>query len=251
MSDSLNNFVKEGQDYNGIHLYDVAVVIDQGDRLRVNYLTVSTVPWVTGETRFIPVNPLAANMIKDYMQQGKEVYIDKDWGLSGKEVIPSVIKTNTSTDLNGYKKRAYSFIKSFINPMMANVHASTIYGFITLNTKFLEKGIVFSETNKSLKYIEIMDMSSDLADANKPEESDELMADLEKYIEYKDVLDRSNFIWNESEKYILKIEEINEEDFSELTVGDNIQTPLLQAKKEIDQIVKEFQSKIFTLNNLK
>lgn len=243
--------VKTDQEYNGIHIYDVAVVSDQGDTLKVSYLTVSTVPWVTGETKFIPVNPLAANMIRDYQQQGKEVYIAKDWGLSGKEVTPSVISTNTSTDLNGYKRRAYSFIKSFINPMMANVHASTIFGFITLNNKFLEKGIVFSETNKSLKYIEIMDMASDMADANKPEESDELMTDLENYIEYKDTLSRSNFIWNESEKYISKIEEVDESDFINIIIGEETHSPLLQAKKQIDSIVKEFQTKIFTLNNLK
>ena len=88
MEAKYTNYIKEGQDYNGIHLYDVAVVRDQGDTLKVDYLTVSTVPWVTGETKFIPVNPLAANMIKDFMQQGKEVFIAKDWGLSGKEVIP-------------------------------------------------------------------------------------------------------------------------------------------------------------------
>ncbi len=248
MENNQNTFIKEGQDYNGIHLYDVAVVKDQGDVLRVDYLTVSTVPWVTGETGFIPVNPLSANIIKDFQQQGKEVYIAKDWGLSGKEVLPDCISTNISTDLDGYKKRAYSFIKSFINPMMANVHASTIYGFITLNAKFLEKGIVFSETNKSLKYIEIMDTASDMED---PNESDELMTDLEKYIEYKDVLDRSNFIWNESEKYMIKVEEVDESDFTDLTIGDQTQSALLQAKKQIDTIVKEFQHKILTLNNLK
>lgn len=248
MDNKTQNFIKEGQDYNGIHLYDVAVVKDQGDSLRVVYLTVSTVPWVTGETGFIPVNPLSANIIREYQQQGKEVYITKDWGLSGKEVLPDCISVNTSTDLDGYKKRAYSFIKSFINPMMANVHASTIYGFITLNNKFLEKGIVFSETNKSLKYIEIMDAASDMED---PEESDALMTDLEKYIEYKDTLDRSNFIWNESEKYMVYIEEVDESDFVDLVIGEETQTALLQAKKKIDTIVKEFQHKILTLNNLK
>lgn len=246
MSEAIKN-VKEGFDYNGIHLYDVAVVKELDTVLQVVYLTVSTVPWVTGETNFIPVNPLSANVIRDYIQQGKEVYIDKNWMHQGKEVLPGSIQTNISTDLDGYKKRAYSFIKSFINPMMANVHASTIYGFITLNNKFLERGIVFSEENKSLKYIEIMDDASEQEDPNK---SEEIMSNLEQYIEYKDILDRSYFIWNESEKYMLRIEEIAEDDFTDHN-DETIGTALLQAKKTIDSIVKEFQQKILTLNNLK
>jgi hypothetical protein len=142
---------------------------------------------------------------------------------------------------------------------MARVHASTIYGFITLNNKFLEKGIVFSEENRSLKYIEIMEKAEELEeDQTNPNgelQSEEIMSDLERYIEYREVLDRSNFIWNESEKYITMIEEITPNDFESLeetkTTEKTEESKLIQAKKEIDRLTQEFENKITSLNNLK
>ena len=91
-----------------------------------------------------------------------------------------------------------------------------------------------------------MERSEELADSN-PAVSEELMNDLEKYIEYREVLDRANFIWNESEKYCDQVNEIHEMDFVD-TEGFPAEN---QAKTEIDKVVNEFQVKIRTLNNLK
>lgn len=250
-------FTKRDQDYSGLHIYDVVSVMDTGEHFKVNYTTVSTIPWVySGEEKdknqFLPINPICVNLINQSLYQGKEVYIEKNWQNYGKEVLPDSIKMNIVTDLNGYKRRAYSFIKSFINPMMARVHASTIYGFITLNNKFLEKGIVFSEENRSLKYIEIMERADELSEEDTPDgelKSEEIMSDLERYIEYREILDRSNYIWNESEKYINLIEDIQEDDFE-----FDLESPedkLTLAKKEVDNLTREFEDKINSLNNLK
>lgn len=240
--------------YQDIHVYDIAKVIDVGDtnptyKYRVEYITQSTIPWSANENinnNFIPLNPAASDLIRQLMNSGKEVYITRDWNQLSNEVLIVHIASNPVSDLFAYKRRASSFIKSFINPMMASAHASIVYGFTTLNNKFIEHGLVFSEKTRSLKIIKVMDISEELEETN-PELSKELMDDLEQYIEYKDILARTNFIWNESEKYIKKIDTIivsNQEDQTD----DSL---LQKAKEQIDDIVSEFQNKIRTLNNLK
>ncbi len=234
--------------YQDLLIYEVAKVREIGSdqKVLVEYVTVSTIPWSSGEVNYLPLNSSAADAIRDAQIKGKEVFISKDWNLVSNEVLISNIEINPKIDLMVYKRRAINFIKAFINPMMASVHASIIYGFTTLNNKFIENGFVFSEETRTLKYIEIMERSEELAETN-PTLSEELMNDLEKYIEYREVLDRANFIWNESEKYCDSVNEVHEMDFvdTEEFPAEN------QAKSQIDTIVNEFQTKIRTLNNLK
>lgn len=234
--------------YQDLLIYEVAKVRETGsdNKLLVEYITVSTIPWSSGETNYLPLNSSSADAIRDAQIKGKEVYILKDWNKLSNEVLLSSIEINPNINLNIYKRRAINFIKAFINPMMASVHASVIYGFTTLNNKFIENGFVFSEETRTLKYIEIMERSEELADIN-PSLSEELMNDLEKYIEFKEILSRANFIWNESEKYCDLINEIHEMDF----VDTEEHTAENQVKIQIDKVVNEFQTKIRTLNNLK
>lgn len=234
--------------YQDLLIYEVAKVREIGSdqKLLVEYVTVSTIPWSSGEVNYLPLNSSTADAIKDAQIKGKEVYISKDWNVISNEVLITSIEINPKVDIMSYKRRATNFIKAFINPMMASVHASIIYGFTTLNNKFIENGFVFSEETRTLKYIEIMERSEEVADTN-PDLSEELMADLEKYIEYREILDRTNFIWYESEKYCDMVNEIHPMDFvdTEEFTAEN------QAKSQIDKVVNEFQIKIRTLNNLK
>lgn len=223
------------QNYNDMIIYEVAKVKDIGQKYFVEYVTISTIPWVASNlneaTIFLPLNPLASEKIRDAHRLGQDVYIEKEWNKYSNEVILPSLEINPVMDLETYKRRANGFIKAFINPIMASVHASVVYGFTTLNNKFIEMGFVFSEENRTLKYIEILDKTDELEETN-PELSAALQNDLEKYIEYREILDRSNFVWNESEKYIEKISKQTE-------------------KEMVDDLVLEFQHKINTLNNLK
>ena len=248
MSTQTNKEINYSGFYQDLLIYEVAKVREIGSeqKVLVEYVTVSTIPWSSGEVNYLPLNSSAADAIRDAQIKGKEVFISKDWNLVSNEVLISNIEINPKINLMVYKRRAANFIKAFINPMMASVHASIIYGFTTLNNKFIENGFVFSEETRTLKYIEIMERSEELAETN-PTLSEELMNDLEKYIEYREVLDRANFIWNESEKYCDLVNEVHEMDFvdTEEFPAEN------QAKSQIDTIVNEFQTKIRTLNNLK
>lgn len=231
------------QNYANMLIYEVAKIKEVGltDKVLVSYITTSTIPWVSENYKdidsFLPLHPLAADIIRDAHQNGEQVYILKDWNKNSNEVLFTSVERNPITNLENYKLRAIGFIKSYINPIMANVHASIIYGFTTLNNKFIEKGYVFSEENKTLKYIEIIEKSEEILENENIDPqiaqnlSDELTNDLEKYIEYREILDRSNFAWVESEKYVAKIKE-------------------QEQKEDIDIIVNEFQIKINALNNL-
>lgn len=234
--------------YSDMIIYEVVKIKDTGSRFYVEYITTSTLPWTneSSNNEFLPCNPLAAEAIREAHRKGKDVYIQKNWNEFSKEVLVTSLEINNVIDLTGYKRRAKAFIKSYINPIMASVHASVVYGFTTLNNKFIERGYVFSEQNKSLKYIAIMEDSDNLLDSDKMEDQkigNELMEDLELYIEYKEILDRSNFVWNLSEKYLDKIDSVQIKEYNE--TGER------EAKEIIDSISKEFQHKINSLNNLK
>lgn len=219
-----------------IKIFDTACVSDSDEKYLVKYVSVSSLNWaVLGDTKgiYLPLNSAAADIIKEKLNEGKDVYISKDWNINGEsEVLPFHVTFNNITDLQGYKRRAMSFIKRLIHPQMANVNASIIYGFNVINNKFLEAGIVFSEENRSLKYIEVMEKADELENEGQPEIAEEFMALLERYIEYREVLDRSYFAWDLSEEYCRKVEEETE-------------------KEVVDTVVKEFVTKVETLNNLK
>ena len=249
----IKNDLNLKQFYQDLVVYEVAKVIDMGEKYLVKYITESTINWdEVQDDSFIPLHPLSAETIREAHRFGKEVYIAKNWDNFSKEVLVASLEVNNITDLDGYKRRASGFVKSFINPMMASVHASIIYGFTTLNNKFIERGYVFSEENKTLKYIEIIEKSEEILESELDPQiaqnlSEELMSDLEKYIEYKEVLDRTNFIWNESEKCLAKIYEVPEPNENSSTIEKEI----FDCKCKIDDIVKAFQIKINNLNNLK
>ena len=253
-----------GQFYQDLIVYEVAKVIDTGNNFLVKYITESTINWTDelDQMDFIPVHPIAAEAIREAHRAGKNAYINKDWSEFSKEALITSIEINPITNLDGYKKRAAGFIKSFINPIMSSVHASIVYGFTTLNNRFIEKGYVFSEENKTLKYIEIIEKSEEVIEAGEQGKidpqiaqnlSDDLMNDLEKYIEYNEILSRTNFVWNESEKYIAKIYEVVVEEAEEVGVDaqDDASDKEFEAKQKIDTLVKDFQIKINNLNNLK
>ena len=212
----------------------VSEVIGQ-DKYLVNYISVSSLNWAVLEERagiFLPLNSGSADLIREKLNEGKDVYIDKKWNDNNEsEVMPYFITTNNITDLEGYKRRAMSFVSRSMHPQMAKVNAAVIYGFNVINNKFLEAGIVFSEENRSLKYIEVIE-KADILEEEKPEIAEELMLLLERYIEYREILDRSYFAWELNESYLTKIEE-------------------QKTKEDVDTVIKDFITQVDTLNNLK
>lgn len=246
---------------NTLKIFDTAAVSDYSDlKYRVNYISISSINWVVVErtVNHLPLSSSAADIIRQKLNEGKEVFIDKNWNEASKEVLPFHITFNDITDLEGYKRRARSFVKRFIIPQMAEVNASVIYGFNVINNKFLEAGVVFSEKNRSLKYIEVMEKADEADENGHPEIAESLMNLLEQYIEYRETLDRSYFIWDLSEKYCKKIDDVVLKVFSpeeyellldkETASEDNI---LYLAKSNIDTIVREFTQTVDSLNNLK
>lgn len=178
----------------------------------VSYISTSNFQWITGEDikNFLPINSLTKEIIKQRLDKGHDVFIRKDWNQESNEVLPVHVSYVERPNLQNYLRRIVSFVNGFIQAPMANTNAAVIYGFNVLNNKFIENGFVFSEQNRSLKYIDIMDRAEELEsqEPNGPELSEELMKDLEKYIEYRNILDRTYFIWNLKEELLDKLKEL-------------------------------------------
>lgn len=177
-----------------------------------SYISTSNFQWITGEDikNFLPINSLTKEIIKQRLDKGHDVFIRKDWNQESNEVLPVHVSYAERPNLQNYLRRIVSFVNGFIQAPMANTNAAVIYGFNVLNNKFIENGFVFSEQNRSLKYIDIMDRAEELEsqEPNGPELSEELMKDLEKYIEYRNILDRTYFIWNLKEELLDKLKEL-------------------------------------------
>ena len=182
------------------------------DHYIVSYISTSNFQWITGEDikNFLPINSLTKEIIKQRLDKGHDVFIRKDWNQESNEVLPVHVSYAERPNLQNYLRRIVHFVNGFIQAPMANTNAAVIYGFNVLNNKFIENGFVFSEQNRSLKYIDIMDRAEELEsqEPNGPELSEELMKDLEKYIEYRNILDRTYFIWNLKEELLDKLNEL-------------------------------------------
>ena len=211
-----NNFYSEFKTFPVAKVKEItSPTIAESEWYLVEYITTSVMHWTIGQSKelYCELSSAVKDRIEIAMSKGYDVYIQKNWRDYSNEVLLNQISINNKTSLNNYVRRATSFIKSYINPQMSQVHASVIYGFTTLNNKFLEKGFVFSEDTRQLKYIDIMERASELEeealseDDPKIEEADKLMQDLEKYIEYRDILQRSYFAYDLTEHYIKRIED--------------------------------------------
>ena len=182
------------------------------DHYIASYISTSNFQWITGEDikNFLPINSLTKEIIKQRLDKGHDVFIRKDWNQESNEVLPVHVSYVERPNLQNYLRRIVHFVNGFIQAPMANTNAAVIYGFNVLNNKFIENGFVFSEQNRSLKYIDIMDRAEELEsqEPNGPELSEELMKDLEKYIEYRNILDRTYFIWNLKEELLDKLKEL-------------------------------------------
>ena len=182
------------------------------DHYIASYISTSNFQWITGEDikNFLPINSLTKDIIKQRLDKGHDVFIRKDWNQESNEVLPVHVSYAERPNLQNYLRRIVYFVNGFIQAPMANTNAAVIYGFNVLNNKFIENGFVFSEQNRSLKYIDIMDRAEELEsqEPNGPELSEELMKDLEKYIEYRNILDRTYFIWNLKEELLDKLKEL-------------------------------------------
>ena len=192
--------------------YDAVKITDYDETYYiVLYVSSSNFQWITGEDikSFLPINSLTKDIINSRLSKGHDVFIKKDWEMEANEVLPIHLTFDDRPNLQNYLRRAVSFINGFIQEPMANTNAAVIYGFNVLNNKFIEQGFVFSEKNRSLKYIDIMDRADELEETQ-PEISDELMKDLEKYIEYRNILDRTYFIYNLKEELLDKLKELSQ-----------------------------------------
>ena len=192
--------------------YDAVKITDYDETYYiVLYVSSSNFQWITGEDikSFLPINSLTKDIINFRLSKGHDVFIKKDWEMEANEVLPIHLTFDDRPNLQNYLRRAVSFVNGFIQEPMANTNAAVIYGFNVLNNKFIEQGFVFSEKNRSLKYIDIMDRADELEETQ-PEISDELMKDLEKYIEYRNILDRTYFIYNLKEELLDKLKELSQ-----------------------------------------
>ena len=221
---TMNQIKQTNPFYKEFKVFPVAKIAKEGDKIRIEYLTMSSSNFSSGidTSELIPVNSAAKEMIEMNLNKGNTIYLDPNYLTINDqpEILPIHLSINTDTSLTAYAKNCYSFIKAHINPQMASAHASVVYGFITLNNKFLEQGFVFSEERKSLVYLDILDKCNDLKEESEKFQeidqeravkldtlSDELLQDLENYISYADILKRSNFCWTLSEDHIAKIED--------------------------------------------
>lgn len=194
-------------------VYDSVKIENYSDEHYIaSYITTSHIQWITGEDlqNFLPINSLTKEIIKQRLDKGHDVFIRKDWNKESNEVLPVHVSYAERPSLQNYLRRIVYFVNGFIQAPMANTNAAVIYGFNVLNNKFIENGFVFSEQNRSLKYIDIMDRAEELEsqEPDGPKLSEDLMKDLEKYIEYRNILDRTYFIWNLKEELLDKLKEL-------------------------------------------
>lgn len=245
-------------EYQGIKTFEVAMVTDTGVSYNVEKLSWNTdmhidktmqpsnpTNYLNDKTRFwyLNLNSAAADKIRQEMSLGHDIQISKNWDAHGsKEVLlTSIIVVDNTQRLETQKRIARRQVRMMINPHTAQIGAMDIYGFMMLNNKFILNGFVFDNENRSLKYMDVLNRSEELADTD-PELSEDLAEDLEEFIDYNDKLSRVRFIWLKGEKTIQLINSIH------LPPGDTSKEAHHEKILKVRNITDGFIEEIMRLN---
>lgn len=221
--------------YFGLRTYEVAICEEFNDAYLVMGVSWNTVEWVEKQDKqiYLPLNNITTQKIREGLNKGQEIKISKMWSNDGqKEVHPVYVQLKYTEDIEGYKRVAKRILKQNVNPIMASISAAEMYGFNVLHSKFLQKGYVLVEETEPFTMVRIFEDAENKIQQEQIEASEEILNDLNRYLEYKQKLDKVYFVNNKLEDTFNKIDNLNN-------------------KHEIDKLINDFQTEMSTLNSLK
>ena len=176
-------------------VYEIAAVIDKGDYFEVEYITSNLVENFVSNGRFLKLNSLTAELIKEGLNNERNIRIVKDY--QDVEIHPYdiVVSEDIDSELDKYKKIYMRKARQNVTHQQANVSGIMLYEYTVINNYLCDKGYFIHDENREEKYLEIL------------ETGDEILIDkLEIYLNAKDYIGRASTL---EHKYFELYRELN------------------------------------------
>lgn len=189
-------------------IYDLAIVLNKGLFWEVVGVTKNSFDTIIdGEEKYLKLSSAAANIIKNALNDKKNVRIAKPISLD--EVLPNEINiiNNDKDELQFIKEATVRKARMLVIPEITKESGFTMYEFTIKNNELCSKGYFITDSNREEKYIEIIETGDD-----------DLINLLESYLEAKDKIDRAYHLKNKYEifknkiKTCINVDEINNQE---------------------------------------
>jgi len=185
-------------------IYELAVVEDRGTYWQVVNVVKNTLDSLANRNeQMLKLSYMTYQKIGEAIQEGKTVHIPKT--LSTDEVKPGEISILDPSDVDPLmlaRDSAITKIRMLITPELAKIAGLTLYGFTVLNNELISDGYVITAANREEQYLKILETGDE-----------ELISKLERYLNYKDEIERVSFL---ERKFAVVISEIKDAKLEEI-----------------------------------
>lgn len=176
-------------------VYDIAAVTDCGSYYEVDFLTTSLSQDFLNHGKFLGLNNIAANVIKDALSNNSIVRIVKDY--QDLEVMPRdiiIIEQDSIDSLEFNRKLYLQKARQQVVHQQAIVSGIQMYEFIMLNNYFNSKGYYIHDDNREEVYLNILETGDD-----------SLVDKLEQFLNAKEDISRAAALEKLYQKFYLNI----------------------------------------------
>ena len=225
-------------------------VADRGDKYEVISINTNEIAYAGMRDDILEVPSWEVyETVARNLNEGKKVYIPK---LLDQFLDVSDLVIEELDPLDTAKQTAIIKARDIIYTTRINKLAiAKFYRFFILSHYFADKGIFITDENRESKYLEVINSAAQLTD---PEASEEMIANLEEYINLLDNLAEIKNILKDLDKFIESVNEISLISMEELEARASLQgtseSPVdpLSTKMENEFVTEE--EAIDAVNNL-
>jgi hypothetical protein len=225
-------------------------VADRGDKYEVISINTNEIAYAGMRDDILEVPSWEVyETVARNLNEGKKVYIPK---LLDQFLDVSDLVIEELDPLDTAKQTAIIKARDIIYTTRINKLAiAKFYRFFILSHYFADKGIFITDENRESKYLEVINSAAQLTD---PEASEEMIANLEEYINLLDNLAEIKNILKDLDKFIESVNEITLISMEELEARASLQgtseSPVdpLSTKMENEFVTEE--EAIDAVNNL-
>lgn len=184
-----------------------------GDRYVVNNIIPSEAKYVLPTAKYVALPNQVALILKNELNQGKVISIEKDYidNPKSKDIPLENFTIKVAETIDQKKSAAKAKVHARINAYTALLSAYDIFEFFVISGKLQSLGFnIFDEGKKEETYLQIIETGNE-----------DLITDLERYLEIKDVFDNMMKKYRGLKRYFREIDECDTEEELEDVVKAN------------------------------
>lgn len=184
--------------------YYYADVQDKGTFYQIQSIVPNTADKIIGGSTYLPLSLVAHKQILEAMQKDQLVSIKKD--LYANEVMPCDLIITDQDPLEAWKNANLIKVKSYVTPEIVKESGFTMYSYMQLSSKLMDKGFYITDDNRDEKYIEIIETENEV-----------LIELLEEFITAKDRISSAFYLKDKYDKLVKEVQRSKtEEQITEL-----------------------------------